>query len=259
MNLKRLFLFFSLSATIPIQRIHSLVRYVNCCYLSYQYPGRPLYPSILQTVQDDRLVSFEPFFRDDEKQLPAGYVFVFPEEIVVSFRGTMLDGKIRSELWNNFNQGIVKKTFAGYETGIHQGAWKEYEKTRKNLWQHLEKARLFQDGNRSFIAFTGHSLGAISQIAALDYYNHLKTTGNNLCKDSRIQCIHFGGYKILTHPKIFQRLGIENIRVWFKNDPVSYYPPSQVLVQANTESVLLTDSQKFEHGIYWYREFLRGI
>lgn len=240
--------------TVSLSKIHSLKRYISCCQFAYQIPHKTLkFNLLLDYLKSEELLSYKSFHHPNEKHHVAGYVLFFQNEIVVSFRGTVLDGKIRTELWNNINNGVVYESFAGQTVGIHRGIFNEYSQIRESLFETLVPVPLVP------IIFTGHSLGGMCQIAALDYYNTCFQQSIP-CKDLPIiKCITFGAYKILTDSNIFHTLNMENIRVRFKNDLVTLYPLQGVFKHAHTEDILFYHKRRFEHRIIYYKRFINSL
>lgn len=224
-----------------------LKRFVLCCQFAYKLPQSPEFQRLFSTLtQDHGLISYEPFFHEKEKEYVAGYLLFFPDETVVAFRGTIVDGRVRSELWNNLNSRILPQTWGG----VHRGIFKEYSLVRNDLFRLLRGIDNWQ--NRPLV-FTGHSLGCMGQIAALEL---------NLEKGilaPPMECVTFGAYKIFDDPYLFQNLGIPNTRVRFKNDFVASFPFTGNFHHVNTRDILFYHQRKFEHRIIYYKQFIERM
>lgn len=244
------------TTTVPITTLDRLLRYVSCCQFAYQLPRNANTEILLQYFQEEGLISHHPFFHKKEKRNVAGYILVFPDEIVVAFRGTLLDGHIRSELWNNFNNRLVQQTFQGVSVGVHRGVYNEYQEIREEFLEKMEKVLEEVGGNRP-IVFTGHSIGSVCQIAALEYHERIHNSPCQVC--TKIQCVTFGAYKMFNDADLFRRIGIENIRVRFQNDFVPSYPWFPSFVHAHTQDIVFFHKRRIEHRIIYYKLFIQRL
>ena len=235
-------------------KLGRLSRYLSCCQFAYQIPHNAFFEKLLVYLSSEHLLSYEPFYHKKEKRHVAGYIICFKDEIVVSFRGTIIDGKIRSELWNNINNGIVRKQYTeDLSIGIHAGIYHEYLQIQESFLEKWQERKEEKGDNRP-ITFTGHSLGGMCQIAALEVY----TLSDSFIRD-RIRCITFGAYKIFDDSHIFHNLGMENIRVRFKNDAVALYPISSKFKNAHTHEIIFYHKRRIEHRICYYKRFANCI
>jgi len=232
-------------------------RYVSCCQFAYQLPESNNYKKLLDFLYSEQIESFEPFYHEKEKHHVAGYIIKFPDEWVISFRGTLIDGKIRSELWNNLYNCLVPGSFGSIDFKAHKGVWKEYQQicaSLRELWNKIWK------GSSSFhskIVFTGHSIGgSLCQLAALDFLSNIMSFGSS---KKIIQCVTFGTYKMFDDPFLFQKLGIENIRVRFQNDLVTRYPLSKNFHHVGTRDVVFYHHRHIEHRIIYYKRYIQRL
>ena len=241
--------------SIPIPHLISMNRYVSCCLLAYQLPKSDNYYKLIEVFQLDRLVSYEAFYHENEHCHVAGYIMKFPDEFVITFRGTVIDGKIRSELWNNLYNCLVPKSIGNFCFKVHKGVWKEYKYIFSSLMETWNKMLSENcDSHPKNIVFTGHSIGGnICQLAALDFFS-----SSNPSKKI-IQCVTFGSYKMFDDPLLFQKLGIENIRVRFQNDLVTRYPLSKNFHHVGTRDVVFYHHRQIEHRIIYYKRYIQRL
>lgn len=231
-----------------------LKRSIICCQLAYQIPHRGKYKELLTLLQQqDCLLSYRAFHHPKVKNYVSGYILYFENEIVIAFRGTIVDGNIRPEIWNNLNQGIVYRVFAGYPVGIHRGVYNEYSQIRSCLVHHIFPEILH---DKRPIVFTGHSLGGMCQLAALDFY-HLAFLSWNLSRIPRIKCITFGVYKMFSDANIFHVLDMENIRVKFQKDYITLHPFFSIFKHVHTREIIFNHG--FYHRICYYRQYIDSL
>lgn len=160
-----------IDSNVTDKDVYGLRKYAAACEMAYVKDGWEEFAEFksylnIHFTENHQLI---PFYKDGGNHASAvdslgGYIIINEYEVVVAFRGTEKTTDYWKEWSNDSDSHPIKRKFGNSYLLVHRGVNTEYERLRLDFIKQFSQVNV---ENKSLV-FTGHSLGGMCQIAALD-------------------------------------------------------------------------------------------